>query len=194
MNKGSWEGFGFFNIKKYFLTHIYTDIKNRCVCMCITCMYVYIHMSVHTHIHIFFLLLLVFGSRDRQIQPQATVWMATPTLEEKPSAVPHHLQQSGSSLTTDYMLNGDNEGQWTQVQIMSIRSCLSEALPLQNIFYWDHHQKTRCSLWLHFSNQPSLITHSPSSYETNWTRDKVKDQDHQKKATDPSSKEPNAEK
>lgn len=74
-------------------------------------MYVYIHMSVRTHIYIFFLLLLVFGSRDRQIQPQATVWMATPTLEEKASAVPHHLQQSGSSLTTDYMLNGDNDGQ-----------------------------------------------------------------------------------
>ena len=55
MNKGSWEGFGFFNIKKY-LTHAYTDIKNRCVCMCV-CIYIYIHIHtyerVHTHIHIF---------------------------------------------------------------------------------------------------------------------------------------------
>ena len=69
-------------------------------------------MSVHTHTYnIFFLLLSVFGSRDRQIQPQATLWMATPTLEEKASAAPHHLQKSVSSLTTDYMLRGDNEGQ-----------------------------------------------------------------------------------
>ena len=51
MNKGSWEGFGFFNIKKYFLTHIYTDIKNRCVCMCITCKYIYTHTYEHAHTH-----------------------------------------------------------------------------------------------------------------------------------------------
>ena len=101
-------------------------------------------MSVCTHIYIFFLLLTVFGSRDRQIQPRATLQIATPTLEA--SAAPHHLQQLVSSLTTDYMLREDNEGQWAQVQIMSIRGRLSEALPLQNSFYWDHHQKKR---WTH---------------------------------------------
>ena len=116
-----------------------------CVCVCVY-IYIHIHMSVRTHIYIFFLLLSVFGSRDRQIQPQATLQIATPTLEEKASAAPHHLQQLVSSLTTDYILRGDNEGQWAQVQIMSIRGCLSEALPLQNSFYWDHHQKTR---WTH---------------------------------------------
>ena len=78
------------------------------VCVCVY-IYIYIHMSMCTHIYMFFLLLSVFGSRDRQIQPRATLQIATPTLEA--SAAPHHLQQLVSSLTTDYMLREDNEGQ-----------------------------------------------------------------------------------
>ena len=113
------------------------------MCACVLCARVYIHVCVHTHththIHIFSFVISVLGVGIGRSDRWPAAGMATPTLEGNAPAIPHHLQPSMPSSTTDYVPTGDNEGKRAHVQIATIRACPSEALPLQKTFYWGHY-------------------------------------------------------